>query len=246
MSRLVTGAGYVESISRHRSDRHARAAFQSLALRLVAPGALLFDFGAGPGTDAKCYARHGVRVGAYDPDPQMCAYFGAACRAEIEAGLVALHAGPYEEFLAADSLRYGRDVALVTANFAPLNLIADLGPLFRRLHAMTAVDGRVLASVLSPWFIGDLGYGWWWRNLGRLRREGCFEVVGRHATIVRRSPACFAAQAAPYFTLAGVWPARRHVRVPAPAEPATVRTGRRWQMLLATRRFMFLLFEKSR
>ena len=241
MSRLVTGAGYVASISRRRSDRHARAAFQSLALRLVAPGALLFDFGAGPGMDAQYYARHGRRVGAYDPDPQMCAYFDATCRAEIEAGLVALYTGPYEQFLAADPLRYGRDVALVTANFAPLNLVADLGPLFRSFHAMTAVDGRILASVLSPYFVGDLSYGWWWRNLGRLLRAGCFEVAGPDATVVRRSLARFAAQAAPYFTLAGVWPAQRRIRLPAP-----VRTRGRWQPLLATRRYMFLLFEKSR
>jgi hypothetical protein len=57
-----------------------------------------------------------------------------------------------------------RGADLVTSNFAPLNLIDALPELFAKFHALTAPNGRVLASVLSPNFLGDLKYRWWWQN----------------------------------------------------------------------------------
>jgi SAM-dependent methyltransferase len=241
----VAGAAYVESISRRDSDRRARDAFQLLAMRLAPPGARLFDFGAGPGADARVYARHGFEVGAYDVDATMCDYFARACREEIERGAVALNRGPYSEFLASGSLQHGADVALVTANFAPFNLVPDVGVLFEKLHSITAPGGRILASVLSPYFVGDLVYGWWWRNLRRFRRDGHFSVAGDQAPITRRSPADFARHAAPHFSLAGVWPGRasavRGIRYDVVPETR----ARLRRAALATSRFMFLLFTRN-
>lgn len=177
--RNITGAEYVSVITSRESDRRARAAFRARALELVPAGGMIFDFGAGPGLDARFYAEHDRRVGAYDVDPQMCRYFADYCGEQIGKGLISLHQGSYAQFLA--SAHGAARADLITANFAPLNLIDDLKALFAAFAALTQADGRVLASVLSPYFVGDLRYRWWWRNLTQLRRTGRFSVPGAGA-----------------------------------------------------------------
>ena len=242
---VVTGVEYVKQITALESDRRARSAFQTLVLSIAPPGGTLFDFGAGTGMDARFYAEHGLTVAAYDVDPNMCEYFSEYCRDIIEAGRVTLDCGSYREFLARKSPDDGRGVDLVTSNFAPLNLIGDLPELFAKFHALTGPDGKVLVSVLSPYFVGDMRYGWWWRNAFRLRREGHYSVQGSQAPIVRRRLAEFAAHSAPYFTLKRVFPglppiwARNSSGIDASG-------GARYAWLCTIRSlFMFLLFEKS-
>ncbi len=242
--RIVTGAEYVEQITARASDRRARAAFHDLVLELALPGATLFDFGAGTGMDARFYAERGFAVRAYDVDPAMCEHFMAHCRQLMAEGRVTLESGPYREFLARPGLDGGRGVDLITANFAPLNLIENLQELFAKFHALTAPDGKVLASVLSPYFLGDLRYGWWWRNLPSLVQAGRFSVPGAQAPIVRRRLADFAAQSTPYFTLHSAYRglpavggrAARGIEVSGGARGAWLR--------LTTCRFMFLLFTR--
>jgi SAM-dependent methyltransferase len=242
---IVTGAEYVEQITALESDRRARSAFQSLALSIAPPQAALFDFGAGPGIDARFYAEHGCTVAAYDIDPKMGEFFAAECRDLIEAGRVTLDCGSYRDFLAHRTAGGSRGIDLVTSNFAPLNLIDDLRELFAKFHALTGPNGKVLASVLSPYFIGDLKYGWWWRNALRLWRDGHFSVQGAQAQIVRRRLADFAVQSAPYFTLKRVFPGLPPYRT-RPSNGVDVSAGGRYAWLrVATCRFMFLLFEKS-
>jgi SAM-dependent methyltransferase len=240
---IVTGAAYVEQITALESDRRARSAFRDLVLKIAPPGAALFDFGSGTGMDARYYAERGFSVAAYDVDPQMCEFFAAHCRELIDAGRVTLESGGYREFLARKSVATGRGADLVTSNFAPLNLINDLPELFAKFHALTAPNGRVLASVLSPYFLGDLKYRWWWRNLPRLVRDGRFSVPGSQTLIVRRRLADFAAQSAPYFALEGVFRG-----LPAhPARPADAAAGNRTRgswLRVTTCRYMFLLFGK--
>ena len=240
---LVTGARYVEQITALESDRRARSAFRDRVLRIAAPGAAVFDFGSGTGMDARFYAEQGFKVVAYDVDPQMCDYFAEHCRDLIEAGRVTLDRGPYRDFLSCSEPR-ARDIDVVTANFAPLNLIDDLRELFAKFHALTRPGGRVLASVLNPYFVGDLKYPWWWRNSLRLWRTGHFSVPGAQAPIVRRRLADFAEQSAPYFTLERVFRG-----LPSSSERdaagldvrgSAVYTGLR----VSTCRFLFLLFEK--
>lgn len=238
---IVTGAEYVKQITALESDRRARAAFQNLVLRVAPRGGALFDFGSGTGMDARFYAEHGLSVAAYDVDPQMCEFFAAHCRDLIDSGRVSLDRGEYREFLARRS--EGR-IDLVTSNFAPLNLIANLRELFAKFHALTGPGGRVLASVLSPYFLGDLKYRWWWQNSLRLWRDGHYCVPGAQAPIVRRRLADFAAQSAPYFAL------RRVYRGLPPstardAEGMDVSAGARHAGLrVSTCQFMFLLFDK--
>lgn len=214
---IVTGARYVEQITALESDRVARAGFRDLVLRVASPDAVLFDFGSGTGMDARFYAERGFKVGAYDVDPQMCEFFAEHCRDLIEAGRITLNRGSYRDFLANEKLA---GVDLITSNFAPLNLVEDLQELFAKFHTITRPKGQVLASVLSPYFLGDLKYGWWWRNALRLWRTGHYSVPGAQAPIVRRRIANFARQSEPYFTLARVYNS------------------------VSTCRFMFLLFER--
>lgn len=196
-----TGAQYARAITARESDRRARAAFRKLALRLAPPAGIVLDFGAGAGLDARYFAQRGLTVRAFDNDPQMCEFLVRHCHDLIESGRIQLEPGSYEEFLARRGADQRRRVDLVAANFAPLNLIADLPALFARFHSLIAPEGKVVASVLNPYFIGDAKYGWWWRNLPQLWRWGRYALAGAQGQIVRRTPADFAAQSAPWFTL---------------------------------------------
>lgn len=243
--RIVTGAEYVKQITALESDRRARAAFQNLVLRVAPPGGALFDFGSGTGMDARFYAEHGLTVAAYDIDPEMCEFFAAHCRDLIDAGRVSLDRGGYRDFVAGRSAGGIGDIDLVTANFAPLNLIADVRELFAKFYALTRPGGRVLASVLNPYFLGDLKYGWWWRNSLRLWRDGHYSVPGAQAPIVRRRLADFAAQSAPYFTLKRVYRGLPP-STPGGAAGTDLSGGARYAGLrVSTCQFMFLLFDKG-
>jgi SAM-dependent methyltransferase len=241
---ILAGAEYVKQITALESDRRARAAFQELVVHIAPPGGALFDFGAGPGIDARFYAERGFTVAAYDVDPKMREFFAVHCRDLIDAGRVTLDGGNYQEFLARKTIVGSRSVDLVTSNFAVLNLVPDLKELFSHLHALTAPHGKVLASVLSPYFIGDLKYGWWWRNALRLWRYGQFSVPGIQAPIMRRRLANYAAQSAPYFTLERVFrglPAQaRQARNGVDANGA----GPNAWLRVTRSRFMFLLFAR--
>jgi len=242
---VVTGAEYVRQLTALESDRRARSAFQELALRVAPPEAALFDFGSGTGMDARFYAERGCTVAAYDVDPEMCEFFAAHCRDLMDSGRVTLETGGYRDFLARTTLGGGRTIDLVTSNFAPLNLVDDLRELFAKFHALTGPNGKVLASVLNPYFIGDLAYGWWWCNSLRLWRTGRYSVPGAQAPIVRRRFTNIAEHSAPYFTLRRVFPG-----VP-PAAGGRAHGGRvtvdiRYAWLrIAACRYAFLLFEKQ-
>ena len=100
---------------------------------------------------------------------------------------------------------------------------------------------------MSPYFLGDLKYGWWWRNLPQLWRDGHYSVQGAQAAIVRRRLMDYAAQSAPYFTLQRVFrglpPSKmqRDVTGIELAEGAQPLAGLR----LSTCQYMFLLFERA-
>lgn len=194
--------------------------------------------------DARFYAESGFNVAAYDVDPQMRDFFASHCQHFIQAGQVAAGRGEYLDFLACKNVGGFRDFDLVTSNFAPLNLIENLQDLFAKFHALTAPRGKVLASVLSPYYIGDMKYLWWWRNAQRLWRDGFYSVPGAQARIFRRRIGDFAAKAAPYFALNQVFlgPGASGTQS---AKGVDVSDGAVLASLLASKyRFMFLLFER--
>jgi SAM-dependent methyltransferase len=239
--RIVAGSEYARMIMTRESDRRARAVFQTLALAHSRPGDNLFDFGAGTGIDARHYAVQGRRVFAYDVDANMCEYFRVHCRDFIETGSVSIQCTSYAQFLQSTPSGLEGRIDLITSNFAPLNLIEDLGRLFARFHALTVKDGRVLVCVLSPYFIGDTRYAWWWRNLWRLWRKGQFAVQGTQAPIVRRRLAELARACRPYFELERVYrgmPGREYPRL-----LATRGHSMAW-LPLSTCRFMLLVFRR--
>jgi len=233
VEKTLAGEEYFKYITSVESDRRTRAAFQDLVSRIVRPGAALFDFGAGAGIDARFFAERGFTVGAYDIDPRMRDFFAEYCRDFLETGRITLHADGYGEFVTLGPSVSGRRIDLVICNFAPLNLIDDLEELFARFAALTAPDGRVLASVLNPYFIGDLKMKWWWRSAPQLWRRGHYFMPGPQAPHHRRRVANFAAVSAPHFRLARVLPGvGNHSGL-----------GARLQYLAC--RYLFLLFEKT-
>jgi SAM-dependent methyltransferase len=187
-------------------DRRARNAFLDLALALAQPGRCIFDFGAGPGIDAKPYAAAGFKVLAYDVDTLMCSALEEHCSQEIASGRVTLYQGDYQSFLEDQipQIRQQHTIGLITANFAPLSLIDDLSALFAALHQLTAPDAMLLASVLNPDYPGDWSYRWWWAHRFTYWRNGRFCIHGEHDNIHRRSRRTLAALAAPWFTLQSV------------------------------------------
>ena len=228
------GAAYVSQITAQESDRRARAAFQDLVLRIAPPGAHLFDFGAGPGIDARIFAGRGFTVGAYDVDPRMAEFFTAHCRDAIQSGRVSLARGSYRQFLAGAAPDAEHRAQLVISNFAPLNLVDDLRELFVKFDALTGPRGQVLASVLNPCFLSEMRARWWWRRAPRLWRDGELFLPGPQAPHYRRLLRHFRTVSAPYFRLTHVF-----------AGMPPIRDERSGRLQIARARYMFLLFDKT-
>jgi SAM-dependent methyltransferase len=238
-------AEYVKKMSALESDRRTRAAFQELVLRIAPAGGTLLDFGAGPGIDSHYFAQRGFTVAAYEIDPSMCAYFAEHCRSFIDAGRVTLDSRPYSAFLAGPSGHASAAIDLIVANFAPFNLVDDLHRLFARFHSLTANDGQVLASVLNPYFIGDLKYPWWWKRAPRLWREGCYTLPSPQGPLTRRRIGKIGAECLPYFRLERVFQGMPYGDADRANGADAARVGLRDWWGLVTSRFTFLLFARQ-
>jgi SAM-dependent methyltransferase len=223
-------------------DRPIRGAFNQAVCSLVQPGATILDFGAGTGIDSKTYAKFGYKVRAYDASNEMREYLAGYCRSEIEAGLVSILDLEYQTFLGT-SAPSGQCVQAITANFAVLNLIQDQAQLFKAFDRWLAPDGLILASVLSPYYLGYTRHQWWWQNLSRLLRTGRYSVgTVNHRTYFGISTLKQAAS--PHFALSGIvgqgkaasTSFKKAVGVPSPASPVS----------LFSRLYMFLLFRRIR
>ena len=226
MNELVTGDAYVAALSAEASDRIARTAFVELALELAPQRARIFDFGCGPGQDARSYAERGREVFAHDVDAEMCASFRRNCAPGVARGEIHL--------VALDTPL--PPVDLVTANFAPLNLVPEPAALFGKFHAMLAPGGWLLLSVLNPLHFGDLRYAWWWYGLASLVFEGHYSTAGAQAPITRWRPSRLAREAGPYFSLDSVY-------VPRSPRARRLRSPRHW-LTAWSARFLFLEMRK--
>ena len=207
-ARSIAGEAYVRALEASASARLERQVFQRVALLLAGARSNIFDFGSGPGLDARVYAEQGHSVAAFDTDPEMREYFSGYCGDLIEQGRVVQHVGGYDDFLAGEPKGWAD---LITSNFAPLNLVGELRPLFRRFHELSRGRALVLASVLNPTCASDIRYGWWWRGIGRYVREGEFHLEGNHGWIHRRSVQAIGGAASPFFRVLGAIPNVRHV-----------------------------------
>jgi SAM-dependent methyltransferase len=220
LQRTPAGAEYVTQINAKDSDRRVRSAFRDRVLGIAPPSSALFDFGAGPGIDARFFAERGFTVDAYDVDPRMREYFANHCRDLMDAGHITLDCSTYREFVTRPQADSARRVDLVVSNFAPLNIVDNLSELFEKFHALTHPQGKVLASVLNPYFIGDMRFRAWWRGAPRLWRDGQLFMPGPQAPHYRRLVGHFRTVSARHFQLSRIFGGFRC-------------------------RYMFLLFEKT-
>lgn len=209
---MHTGEQYHEFFLSSRREVAVRDRFQKLALSLLAKGADMLDFGAGTGIDAKAYVARGHRTYVCEPSASMRGHLELYCRDEIANGAV---------------VNVDNDLSChvdaVTANFAVLNHIADHAPLFEQLYTVVRPGGFILASMLNPYFLGDVRYGWWRKNLLNLFRHG-FYSFDTESGIHRFAPRVLARSAAPYF----------RVERPHPRGPG-----------MLTEPYLFLLFRRT-
>jgi SAM-dependent methyltransferase len=164
----------------------ARRAFQELVTRYIPAGGLLLDFGCGTGLDAQVYARQGYRVLAYDNSPGMVAQLRSRCQTEIAAGMVTPYSMGYREFLADLPRRPTPDAA--TADFAVLNSIRDLGPLFETVGRHLAPGGWFLVSLLNPLHWSKIKTRGWWRDALRSPRGPRLHTAEPYASYLHFVP----------------------------------------------------------
>jgi SAM-dependent methyltransferase len=166
---------YDEHLLRNAHNVRAREAFCKLALENVPRGATIFDFGCGTGIDAQTYAQSGYRVFAYDNSPGMVAQLKVRCAPAIAAGEVVAWSEAYPSFLS--HFPESCAPAAITANFAVLNSIPDLAPLFATFARNLVAPGLVIVSVLNPLHWAKLrSPGWWLKGFGKRDRAPIYDT----------------------------------------------------------------------
>ena len=182
------GKAYHDYMLASTRDLRVRQGFQRLACRFTPSGGTILDFGAGTGIDAKTYAALGFKVQVHEPCKENRGFLVQHCRDELAGGAIVL-----------TDLSATGAVQLIAANFAVLNLVADHEALFETFDRLLAPNGRVLASLLNPFYVGDARYRWWRQNLGGLLRRGRYAVEGEDGPIYRFAPNIVARAARPAF-----------------------------------------------
>ena len=207
------GKAYHEFMLGSPRDQNVRERFQRLVFRVMPRHGTILDFGAGTGIDAARYAAEGFKVLVHEPSESNLAYLGEHCAQQIAKGSIVI-----------TDLSDARNVEMIVANFAVLNLIGDHRALFAKFAGLLAPRGFVLASLLNPFFLGDARYAWWRTNLRSLMANGAYTVDGEFDRIYRFAPSVVGRAARPDFTVltcVPTWP---------------------W---LATSRYVFMLFQKQ-
>jgi SAM-dependent methyltransferase len=171
-----TAALYDEQVDGVPTNRAAREAFRDHVSMLAERGGLVLDFGCGTGIDATWYAARGHRVMAYDISSGMMELLRRRCAREIAEGRIIPVTGNDEGL--ASALERVQPVSVIAANFAVLNHVRDLAPLLRLLSSSLRPGGSLVASLLNPWYGGDMRQRWWWRGLLRSLRTGAITMHG--------------------------------------------------------------------
>jgi ubiquinone/menaquinone biosynthesis C-methylase UbiE len=153
---------YDSRLTSNPHDILARRAFQALVTRHVDAGSTLLDFGCGTGIDALHFAENGYRVTAYDTSPGMIQQMELRCGSKIAAGEITSCCASYRDFL--DGRMSLPRASAVTADFAVLNSIRDLTPLFNRFSQILEPPGWIILSILNPMHWLRLKQAKWWRD----------------------------------------------------------------------------------
>ncbi|HYR86742.1 MAG TPA: methyltransferase domain-containing protein [Terriglobia bacterium] len=192
---------YDACMAKHAGNAWVRGAFRHVVEQIVAPGSLLLDFGCGTGTDSLWYAQRGYRVLAYDNAPGMMAELERKCAQEIALGKVVPLYADYDHFRQVLQ-REPRPQAIVS-NFAALNHLRELRPLFSVFAANLEPPGQVIANVLNPLFWQDLIHPWWWRPLLRGIQTGYISCVWEEVSTYRHFMGPISRAARPHFVKVG-------------------------------------------
>ena len=174
----------------------------------VSPGSTLLDFGCGTGIDAFQYAQKGYRVLAYDNSPGMVAQLERRCKAGIASGEITAWSEDYPSFL----MHFPQSPApsAAVANFAVLNSIRELTPLFDIFARHLAPPGWIVVSILNPIHWQRLKTPRWWLKALRDRDGSPVYTAQPYVTYIHFIPALL--RAAPQFHLVGRANAGRFVR----------------------------------
>ncbi|MGH7502898.1 MAG: class I SAM-dependent methyltransferase [Longimicrobiales bacterium] len=182
----ATAATY-DSLMAEPPAPHIRRRFLDLVRSHVAPPGPILDFGCGTGIDARHYACTGYTVLAYDPSVAMLEPLRRRCAGAIRASRVIAVSGS-----AADCLDAARALAPfggITSNFSALNHVDEPEPLLAAFGDLLKPGGRMILSLLNPWYWPDMKSGWWWRaRMGSVGRSGFVVDLGQNRT-VRHDPA---------------------------------------------------------
>lgn len=186
-------------MARHTGNAWVRGAFRQLVRETVPTGAHILDFGCGTGTDSLWYAQHNYRVLAYDNSAAMVEELRRKCAAEIAADRVRPFSTDYAPF--PNALRSHPELDAVASDFAVLNHIQVLPPLFEVFARQMTPSGVVVASVLNPFFWQDIIHSQWWRPCLRGLRTGYVSCVGDYVSHYRHLVSRIARAARPHFRL---------------------------------------------
>jgi len=194
-----TAPEYDDQLARSPADVLARTAFRDLVARYVAAGSTLLDFGCGTGLDAFEYAQQGYRVLAYDNSPGMVDQLRRRCESQIASGRVTPYSMPYPSFL--ECFPQWPAPSAVAADFAVLNSIRDLEPLFEALGRRLTAPGWVIASILNPLHWSKVRTRGWWRDAVRAPRGPRIHTTQPYVSYLHFVPALL--RAARSFHLVG-------------------------------------------
>jgi SAM-dependent methyltransferase len=180
-------------------NARVRGAFHDLVAATAPARARVLDFGCGTGVDARWYASQGYSVVAYDPARRMIARTTALCAREIVDRRIVAVSFPFAEFPHALPPHAGFDA--VTANFAVLNLLADVRGVFDAMSRVLVTGGVVIANVLNPFHWRDLRHLWWWRSFVSSVGSGTLSDRRPETSTHRHRLATIARAAAPSLAL---------------------------------------------
>ena len=188
---------YDARMAKDPTNASIRHTFRQLVKETIAPGSLLLDFGSGTGDDSLWYAQQGYRVLAYDNASGMMAELARKCSREIAAGqIIPLHAD-YSRF--PEVLQREQRPQAVVSNFAALNHVRELRPLFSIFAAHLDPPGQIVVSVLNPLFWQDMIHLWWWRRFPVGLRTGHISCIWEEVSSYRHFMRPIARAASPYF-----------------------------------------------
>jgi len=169
-------SAYDDQVDGFAINRAMRDAFCARVSALAGSAGRILDFGCGTGTDAAWYAANGHLVLAYDISPGMVDVLRTRCADAIVQGRIAPFVGGLSDL--EPELRQRGPLDAIAANFAVLNHVQDLQPLFGILATFLRPGGVLVASLLNPLYKGEMRWRGWCKRQVLAQRSGVVTFRG--------------------------------------------------------------------